>query len=108
VDVHLVFDGIQLGERYVQLTGCEEHASLHSVSIKITGDAWFNSGGLQLLQRGGYRWGDWGRGGNISCCLLITHDHYKLVEGFVHGSGGLHLLVDPLLYLLEPSFVHGR
>jgi hypothetical protein len=39
---------------------------------------------------------------------LVTHDRYKLVEGFVHGSGGLRLLVEPLLHLLEPFFVHGR
>jgi hypothetical protein len=63
---------------------------------------------LQLLQRGGYRWGDWGRGGNISCHLLVTHDRYKLVESFIYGSGGFCLLVEPLLHLLEPFFIHGR
>jgi hypothetical protein len=58
--------------------------------------------------RDGYRWGDQGRGGDISCHLLVTHDRYKLVEGFVYGSGGLRLLIEPLLYLLEPFFIHGR
>jgi hypothetical protein len=43
-----------------------------------------------------------GRGGNVSCCLLVTHDGCKLVEGFIHGSGGLCLLIEPLLHLLEP------
>jgi hypothetical protein len=108
VDAHLVLDEIRLGERYVQLTGHEECVSLRSASVEITGGARVNSGGMRRLQRGGYRWGDWGRGGDISCRLLVTHDRYKLVESFVHGSGGLRLLVEPLLHLLEPFFVHGR
>jgi hypothetical protein len=84
-------------------------APLRSVSIKVTGDARFNSGGLQCLQRGDYMWsGDWGRGGDISCCLLVTHDGYKFVEGLVQSSGGLRLLIEPLLHLLEPFVVHGR
>jgi hypothetical protein len=38
--------------------GCPltECTSLRSISIEITGDARFNSGGLRRLQRGGYRW----------------------------------------------------
>jgi hypothetical protein len=40
----------------VQLTGREEGAPLRSISIKVTGDAQFNSGGLRRLQRGDYKW----------------------------------------------------
>jgi hypothetical protein len=72
-------------------------------------DTQFNSEGLRRLQRGDYKWcKDWWRGGDVSCHLLVTHDCYELVECFIHGSGGLHLLVQPLLHLLEPFFVHGR
>jgi hypothetical protein len=56
VDVHLVFDEIQLSEQYVKLTGREECVSFCAISVEITGDARFNSGGLRRLQRGGYRW----------------------------------------------------
>jgi hypothetical protein len=49
-----------------------------------------------------------GRRGDISCHLLVTHDGYKLVEGFIQSSGGLRLLVEPLLHLLEPFIIHGR
>jgi hypothetical protein len=48
-----------------------------------------------------------GEGGDVSCRLLITHDHYELVQSFIHGSGGLCLLIKPLLHLLEPFFVYG-
>jgi hypothetical protein len=39
---------------------------------------------------------------------LVTHDGYKLVEGLIQGSGGLHLLVEPVLHLLEPFVVAGE
>jgi hypothetical protein len=55
MDVHLLVNEIQCCERDVELTGCEESASLHSISIKVTGDARFNSGGLRPLQRGDYK-----------------------------------------------------
>jgi hypothetical protein len=56
MDAHLLVDKVRCCEQDVQLTGCEEGAPLHSVSINVTGDTWFNSGGLQCLQRGGYMW----------------------------------------------------
>jgi uncharacterized membrane protein YgcG len=60
VDVHLVLNKIRLGERYVELTRHEEHVSLHSVSIEITGGARVNSGGMRRFQTGG---GEAGGGG---------------------------------------------
>jgi hypothetical protein len=42
--------------------------SLCSVSIEITGDAWFNSGGVQHLQRGVTGGGEAG-GGGVRCSL---------------------------------------
>jgi hypothetical protein len=56
VDVHLLVDEVLCCERNIQLTGHEEDVPLHSISIKITGDAWFNSGGLRYLQSGSYKW----------------------------------------------------
>jgi hypothetical protein len=67
VDAHLVFNKIRLGEQYVELTGHEEHASLRSVSVKITGDTRFNSGGLRRLQRG--EGGGEAGGGGARCSL---------------------------------------
>jgi hypothetical protein len=46
VDVHLLVNEIRLSERNIKLTGGEEGAPLRSISIKMTGDARFNSGGL--------------------------------------------------------------
>jgi hypothetical protein len=75
MDAHLLIDEIQLSEGDVELTGCEEGAPLCSISVEVTGDARFNSRGLRGQKRGGYmRCGDWGRGDNISCCLLVSHD----------------------------------
>jgi hypothetical protein len=39
VDAHLVVDEVRLGKRNVELAGCEKDTSLHSISIKVTGDA---------------------------------------------------------------------
>jgi hypothetical protein len=60
MDAHLVLDKIRLGERYVEFTGHEEHVSLCSVSIKITGGAQVNSGGVRRVVTGG---GEAGGGG---------------------------------------------
>jgi hypothetical protein len=80
MNAHLLINEVRLSERDIELAGCEESASLRSISVKVTGDARFNSGGLQRLQRGDYKWcGDWGRGGDISCCLFVTHNCYELV-----------------------------
>jgi hypothetical protein len=46
MDVHLLIDKVQCCERDVELTGGDEDTPLRSVSIKVTGDAQFNSGGL--------------------------------------------------------------
>jgi hypothetical protein len=109
VDAHLVIDEVPLGKQNIELTGCEKGTSLRSISIKVTGDTRFNSGGVQRLQSGSYKWwGDWGRGGDVSCRLLVTHGGYKSIQGFVHGSGSLRLLIQPLLHLLEPFFIYGR
>jgi hypothetical protein len=51
VDAHLLIDKIRLSEGDVELTGCEEGGPLRSISIKMTGDARFNSRGLRRLQR---------------------------------------------------------
>jgi hypothetical protein len=80
MDVHLLVDEVRCCEQDVELTGGDESAPLYSISLKVTGDAWFNSGGLRRLQRGGYKWcGDWGRWGDTFHCLLVTHNGYKLV-----------------------------
>jgi hypothetical protein len=55
MDVHLLIDKVRCCEQDVELTGREESASLHSISIEVTGDARFDSGGLRRLQRGGYK-----------------------------------------------------
>jgi hypothetical protein len=75
VDVHLLIDEIRLSEGDVELTGCEESTPLRSISIEMTGDAQFNSGGLRRLQRGSYKWcGDWGRGGDVSWLAMTTRN----------------------------------
>jgi hypothetical protein len=55
MDVHLLVDKIRCCERDVELRGREESASLHSISIEVSGDARFNSGGVRCLQRGDYK-----------------------------------------------------
>jgi hypothetical protein len=55
MDAHLLVDEVRCCEQDVELTGREESASLCSISIEVTGDAWFNSGGLRRLQRGDYK-----------------------------------------------------
>jgi hypothetical protein len=68
VDAHLVLNKVQLGKRYVQLTGREEHVSLHLVSVEVTGDARLTLAGCDA-----FRWvvtgGGDARGGGARCSL---------------------------------------
>jgi hypothetical protein len=50
VDAHLVIDKVRLGKRNVELAGCEKGTSLRSISIKVTGDARSNSGGVRACR----------------------------------------------------------
>jgi hypothetical protein len=49
-----------------------------------------------------------GGGGDAFCCLYVTHDGYKFIQSLIHGSGGLHLLIEPLLHLLEKFVIHSK
>jgi hypothetical protein len=46
MDPHLVLYEIRLGAQHIQLTRREERTSSRSVSVKITGGAQVDSGGL--------------------------------------------------------------
>jgi hypothetical protein len=79
VDVNLLVDEIRLSEQDIELTRCEESVSLCSISIKVTGGARFNSGGLRGLERGGYmRWGDQGRGGDVSWLAMTARNLFNV------------------------------
>jgi hypothetical protein len=82
MDVYLLVDKVRCCERDVELTGGDESVPLHSVSVKVTGDAQINCGGLRCLQRGGYKWcGDWGRGGDVFAASWLLMTAVNLFNG---------------------------
>jgi hypothetical protein len=106
VNAHLLVDKVRLSEQDIELAGREESTSLRSI---VTGDARFNSGGLQYLQRGDYKWcGDTGGGGATflaaSWLPIIAMNLFSV--SFMARVAST--CFQPLLHLLEPFFVHGR
>jgi hypothetical protein len=80
-----------------------------SVSIKVTGDTRLTLEGCDAFRVVVTSCGESGGGGVMpfSASMFMTvRNLFRLC--LIHGSGGLCLLVEPLLHLLGPFIIHGK